>query len=272
MQAPGTRRMFTPDPAPPQAGPPRHRISVLGVPVDARSPAEAAAQVVRWGRQPEPRVVCLANVHSVVTAGADPVHAQALSGADLTLPDGAPVAWMMRRLGAHGQRRVAGPDLMADTLALAAAEAVPVFLYGARPETLAQLQQQLARRWPALVLAGALSPPFRPLSAAEQQADLDTIRRSGAGIVWVGLGCPRQERWMAEHRGRVPAVMVGVGAAFDFLAGSTPRAPRWMQRLGLEWLHRLASEPRRLAGRYLVTNTRFVLGACAQLLWRRPGP
>lgn len=258
----------------PAAPPPhaRRRVGVLGVPVDARSPADAAAQVVRWAQQGKPRRVCLANVHSVVTAGADDVHARALAGADLTLPDGAPVAWMMRRLGARGQRRVAGPDLMADTLTLAAAEAVPVFLYGGRPETLAQLQQQLARRWPRLLVAGALSPPFRPLSAAEQQADLDSIRRSGAGIVWVGLGCPRQERWMAEHHGQLPAVLVGVGAAFDFLAGSTPRAPRWMQAAGLEWLHRLASEPRRLAGRYLVTNTRFVLAACVQLLRRRPGP
>lgn len=268
---PPHRAALPPDPPDP-ADPPRRRLPVLGVPVDALSPADAAAQLVRWGGQRTPRMVTLANVHSVVEAGRDTRHAQALAAADLTLPDGAPVAWMQRRLGARGQRRVAGPDLMADTLARAEAGGVPVFLYGSRPETLDRLQQALRRRWPQLLLAGAVSPPFGPQGADEAQADIDAINRSGAGIVWVGLGCPRQERWMADHRHQVQAVMVGVGAAFDFLAGTTARAPRWMQATGLEWLHRLLSEPRRLAGRYLATNTRFVLGAAAQLLRGRGRP
>lgn len=245
------------------------RLPVLGVHVDALSPSAAAAQVVRWGARRESRSVCLSNVHSVITANADPEHARSLAAADLVLPDGAPVAWMLRRLGVPDQRRVAGPDLMADTLQLAAEQAVPVFLYGSRPDTLALLQQALRHRWPALQVAGAIAPPFRPLSAAETSADIDSINRSGAGIVWVGLGCPKQERWMFEHRGQLRATMVGVGAAFDFLAGTSARAPRWMREHGLEWLHRLFTEPRRLAGRYLVTNTRFVLGAAAQLLRRR---
>ena len=272
MSAPSPGSSPDPSPADGAPAPPRQRLPVLGVAVDVLSPAAAAAQVVRWGQQRAARLVCLSNVHSVVTASRDPSHAQALAAADLTLPDGAPVAWMLRRQGAHGQRRVAGPDLMADTLALAAAQAVPVFLYGSRPDTLQRLQQALCQRWPGLLLAGALSPPFGPQDAAAVQADIDTINRSGAGIVWVGLGCPRQERWMADHRGQVQAVMVGVGAAFDFLAGTTARAPRWAQAWGLEWVHRLAQEPRRLAGRYLVTNTRFIMGAVAQLLNRPRQP
>ena len=123
--------------------------------------------------------------------------------------------------------------------------------------------------FPGLVIAGAVSPPFRPSTAEEEAAAVQAINASGARTVWVGLGCPKQELWMAAHRGRVQAVMVGVGAAFDYHADTVARAPTWMQRAGLEWLHRLASEPRRLWRRYLVTNTLFVLGAAAQLLRRR---
>jgi N-acetylglucosaminyldiphosphoundecaprenol N-acetyl-beta-D-mannosaminyltransferase len=254
-----------PEPGP-DAGPPRRRLPVLGVPIDVLTADGAAAQIVAWARESRSRVVCLCNVHAVVSAASDSTLRQALQQADLAAPDGAPVAWMMRRLGAPAQRRVAGPDLMADTLALAATTGVAVYLYGGTAETLARLQPALMRRWPTLRLAGSRSPPFRPLTAAELEADFADIRASGAGIVWVGLGCPKQERWMAAHREQLPLVLVGVGAAFDFLGGRLARAPLWMRRCGLEWLFRLLQEPRRLAGRYLVTNTRFVLGAACQLL------
>jgi exopolysaccharide biosynthesis WecB/TagA/CpsF family protein len=148
---------------------------------------------------------------------------------------------------------------MVDTLALAAVRGVSVFLYGGRTDTLQQLQLALQQRWPALRVAGAISPPFRPPGAAEIAADVEAINRSGAGIVWVGLGCPKQERWMAERHGQVQAVMVGVGAAFDFLAGQTPRAPSWMRRHGLEWLHRLAPGPP--SGGRCLSTTPLVLGA-----------
>ncbi len=256
--------------APPAASEPvRQRLPVLGVSVDCLAADDAVARLVAWGRERRSRVVCLCNVHSVVSAGSDPALAHALRQADLVAPDGAPVAWMLRRLGARQQRRLAGPDLMADTLGQAAAAGVAIFLYGASGDTLQQLQLALRARWPDLLIAGARSPPFHSPSAAEIAADVDAINRSSAGIVWVGLGCPKQECWMAARRGQVQAVMVGVGAAFDFLAGTTARAPRWMREHGLEWLHRLAIEPRRLAGRYLSTNTRFVLRAARQLLRRR---
>lgn len=252
--------------------PPRHRLPVLGVAIDVLPAAAVAQRIVAWGAARDSRVVCLCNAHSAVTAGGDASFAQALALADLVAPDGAPVAWMLRRLGAVHQARVAGPDLMADTLGLAAAQGVPVFLYGGRSDTLWDLQQALHLRWPSLQIAGAVSPPFREPTVAELAADVALINRSGAGIVWVGLGCPKQERWMIARRGEVRAVMVGVGAAFDFLAGHTPRAPRWMRAHGLEWLHRLAVEPRRLAGRYLSTNSRFIVGATRQLLRGRRSP
>ena len=265
--------MLPPPNAPPSpSNPPRQRLPVLGVPIDVLSARAAAVRIMDWAAARDSRVVCLCNVHAVVTANGDATLHQALTQADLALPDGAPVAWMQRRSGATAQARVPGPDLMVDTLALAADQAVPVFLYGGRVDTLQLLQQALQRRWPTLQVAGAIAPPFRPPTAAEIAADVDAINRSGAGIVWVGLGCPKQEHWMAARRGQVQAVMVGVGAAFDFLAGQTPRAPRWMRNHGLEWMHRLTTEPRRLAGRYLVTNTRFVLGALRQLLRGRGAP
>lgn len=247
----------------------RQVLPVLGVPIDVVQPAAAVERIARWAAARDSRVVSVCNVHSVVTAARDAGFMQVLAQADLATPDGAPVAWMLRRLGASGQARVSGPELMLDYCAHAAAGGEPLFLLGSTPDTLCRLQQQLLARWPALRIAGALSPPFRQPSAEEDAATVAAINASGAATVWVSLGCPKQERWMAAHRGRVQAVMVGVGAAFDFHAGTLPRAPAWMRQHGLEWLHRLASEPRRLAGRYLVTNTLFLAGALRQLLQRR---
>lgn len=243
-------------PSPPL--PARAVVPVLGSPIDRITLEQAVARMAGWAAAAESRTVCICNVHSVVTATHEATLRSALAGADLATPDGAPVAWLMRRQGASGQPRVSGPDLMPAYLAHAAAVGEPVFLYGSTPETLTLLQQRLRARWPALRVAGAIAPPFRPATPEEDAADVAAINASGARTVWVSLGCPKQERWMAAHRGAVKAVMVGVGAAFDFHAGTTQRAPTWMQRAGLEWLHRLASEPRRLWRRYLVTNSLFL--------------
>jgi N-acetylglucosaminyldiphosphoundecaprenol N-acetyl-beta-D-mannosaminyltransferase len=215
--------------------------------------------VARWAAARESRYVCLCNAHSVVTARRDPRFARVLAGADLALPDGAPIAWRMRRRGHPRQQRLSGPDVMWSCCISAAAAGLPVFLLGGTPETLARLAARLRRELPGLRLAGTLAPPFRPMASAEEAAIAARINASGARLVFVGLGCPKQERWMAAQHSRVGAVMLGVGAAFDFHAGVVPRAPRWMQRAGLEWLHRLATEPRRLWRRYLVTNTLFVV-------------
>lgn len=184
----------------------------------------------------------------------------------MTTPDGAPVAWMLRWQGAREQQRVSGPDLMLRYCQHAANSSASIFLLGSTEATLGALKTRLTLLYPGLVIAGAISPPFRPLSETEDEAIVQQINQSGAGTVWVSLGCPKQEAWMFQHRDRVRAVMVGVGAAFDFHAGTVARAPQWMQHAGLEWAHRLASEPRRLAKRYLVTNSLFIWAVARQLL------
>ena len=242
---------------------------VLGVPIDTLSMDDAVRRIARWARRRESRVVCICNVHSVVTATRDAEFEAALLRADLATPDGAPVAWMLRRQGAHGQKRVSGPDLMEAYCAEAAHSGEAIFLLGSTQATLSALSVGLRQRFPSLHIAGMHAPPFRALSDEEDAELVQRINASGASTVWVSLGCPKQERWMAEHRGSVQAVMVGVGAAFAFHAGTVSRAPRWMRDRGLEWAHRLASEPRRLGRRYLVTNSLFVLAVARQWLpWR----
>jgi N-acetylglucosaminyldiphosphoundecaprenol N-acetyl-beta-D-mannosaminyltransferase len=239
---------------------------VLSSQIDVVSMAQAVARIEGWAAAGQSRMVAICNAHSVVTASGDEHFRAALAMADMATPDGAPVAWMLRRQGASAQRRVSGPDLMLAYCAQAAARGEAVYLYGSTPETLRNLTIRLPQRFPGLRVAGSWSPPFRPPTPEEDSADVDRINASGAHTVWVSLGCPKQELWMAAHRGRVHAPMIGVGAAFDFHAGTVRRAPIWMQRAGLEWLHRLLSEPRRLWRRYLVTNTLFLAGAVRQWL------
>jgi N-acetylglucosaminyldiphosphoundecaprenol N-acetyl-beta-D-mannosaminyltransferase len=239
---------------------------VLGAPIDVIAWPQALQRLLAWGAAHESRYVCICNAHVVVTAAQDPVFQAAVAQADMATPDGAPVAWMLRRLGHPDQQRISGPDLMMALCEQAAALGLPVALLGSTPQTLDKLRAALLRRCPGLRVAETISPPFRPLSAEEDAAVVQRLNASGAGLVFVGLGCPKQELWMAAHRGRVNAVMLGVGAAFDFHAGNIARAPMWMQHNGLEWLHRLFSEPRRLWRRYLETNSQFVWMACWQLI------
>ena len=245
----------------------RTTVPVLSVSIDVMHWDTALSRIAQWAANRDSRYVCVCNSHAVVSAGQDPAFCQVVSEADMVTADGAPVAWMVRRLGYRDQQRINGPDLMWKYCALAARRGESIYLYGGASATLATLQHRLVQAFPGLRVAGAYSPPFRTLTAAEDAAAVATINASGAGTVWVSLGCPKQENWMAEHRGRVNAVMIGVGAAFDYHAGTIHRAPLPVQRLGLEWLHRLISEPRRLWRRYLVTNTLFVLGAVRQLMF-----
>jgi N-acetylglucosaminyldiphosphoundecaprenol N-acetyl-beta-D-mannosaminyltransferase len=232
--------------------------SVLGSHIDAVDWVPCLDRIFGWAGVRMSRYVCLCNVHSVVTARRDPDFARVIDGADLAVPDGAPLAWCLRRFGFPRQARIAGPDLMWKACARAAVYGTPVFLCGGTPETLERLATRLACEFPRLRVAGRLSPPFRRLGPAEHAEIVRTIERSGARIVFVGLGCPAQEQWMAACRGALPAVMIGVGAAFDFHAGAVRRAPPWMRDAGLEWLHRLLAEPQRLWRRYLVTNALFL--------------
>ncbi len=251
--------------------------NVLGAHIDALTWDDALDRLLGWARGRESRYVTICNVHVVVSASRDAAYRDIINGSDMATPDGAPVAWMLRRQGFANQPRISGPDVMWALCERCAAEGLPVYCYGSTDATLALLEQRLRAAFPALKITME-SPPFRALTAEEDAAAVDRINASGAGIVFVGLGCPKQENWMAEHRGRdafdqsplrVRAVMIGVGAAFDFHAGTVRRAPAWMRDNGLEWLHRLLSEPRRLWKRYLVTNTLFIVGAARQLLGSR---
>lgn len=237
--------------------------------IDAMSWDDAVGQITRWGAARESRYVCICNVHSVVTTTQDVEFKIAVNNADMATPDGAPIAWALRRLGYPQQERINGPDLMLKYLAEAERLGQVVFFYGSTESTLVKLRAALAQRFPRLRIGGTHSPPFRPLSREEDEAIVDMINGAGTHVVFVGLGCPKQEKWMADHRGRIQAVMIGVGAAFDYHAGVIRRAPLWWQRHGLEWLYRLGSEPRRLFMRYLVTNTLFVVGMARQFVLSR---
>jgi N-acetylglucosaminyldiphosphoundecaprenol N-acetyl-beta-D-mannosaminyltransferase len=217
--------------------------------------------------------LCVAATHTVVACGEDAELRAAVLGADFTVPDGQPLVWALRLLGDRLSNRVYGPDLMDRACARAALSGRSFFLYGGRDRAAVDtLADALRRRHPGLRIAGAQSPPFRELTPAEEEAVVEEIHRSGADVVWVGIGVPKQEKWMARMRPRLDApVLIGVGAAFDFHAGLIPQAPVWMQQLGLEWLFRLAQEPRRLWRRYLRYNPRFVAAFGRQLMrhWTR---
>lgn len=231
---------------------------VLDSYIDAVSWDEAIARIAQWGAERQSRYVTLCNVHSVVTASQDPKFAAVINNADMASPDGAPIAWTLRKAGFTDQQRVNGPDLMWRYLAEAERRNQSVFFYGSTDSTLAKLRERMLKHFPKLKIAGMVSPPFRTLTAEEDAECVKQINQSGAAVVFVGLGCPKQEFWMAEHRGAIQAVMLGVGAAFDYHAGTLRRAPFWMQQRGLEWLYRFVCEPRRLARRYLETNSLFV--------------
>ncbi len=241
------------------AGSVTERHSVLGVGIHAIERAEAGRRIIDAAASSEPFGVSALAVHGVMEAVADPGLQFRLNDLELVVADGQPVRWALRWL--HGIRladRVYGPDLMADLCALAAERRLPIFLYGSTPETLASLIYELSSRYPNLEVAGSQPSRFRPSTADEQAADVARIRASGAKMTFVGLGCPRQEIWTYETRRALSMPVLAVGAAFDFNAGLKERAPEWMQRRGLEWLHRLMDEPARLWRRYLLLNPAYL--------------
>ncbi len=231
---------------------------ILGTRTDATSYSDAATRVLAWANTPESRYVCASNVHVTMEAYDSAEYRAIVNGADLVTPDGMPLVWALWLFGVAEATRVYGPTLTVHVLERAATAGVPVGFYGATLEVLTRMLDACRRRFAGLRVAYAHSPPFRELTAEEDAEVVREINRSGARILFVGLGCPKQERWMGSHKGRVKAVMLGVGVAFDFLAGVKPQAPVWLQRAGLEWLFRLATEPRRLWRRYAYHNPRFV--------------
>ena len=245
---------------------------ILGMRVDCTSYADACHRIVEWARDKRGVTVCAANVHMVMECYDNPAFRRIVNSADLVTADGMPLVWGLRLLGQPDASRVYGPDLTLALLEAAEREQLPIAFYGGSPAALAGLRDRIARQWPGIRVACAISPPFRALTALEDRQYCEELRRSGARLIFVGLGCPKQERWMHERRDQLGAVLLGVGAAFDFLTGSKPQAPRWMMRSGLEWLFRLASEPARLWRRYLILNPRFVALFAMQLLLGRVPP
>lgn len=246
------------------APPPIPFARILGLRVDATSYAETVDVVVGLARARSGGMICHANVHMLMEAFDDPGFRRLLHSADRVTPDGVPLVWALRLLGVPA-RRVYGPTLTSEVCRRAEELGIPVGFYGGSPAVLDALRERVSRRFPRLEIVFAVSPPFRSLSPGEDHQVIEAIEDSGAQILFVGLGCPKQERWMAAHRAALSCVLLGVGAAFDLLAGARPQAPPWMQRWGLEWLFRLGVEPRRLWRRYGVQNPRFLWYFAGQL-------
>lgn len=263
-------------PAPAATGtalPPVEQAPILGVPLavtDYDRTLDWIDAAVQLGAR---EYLCVAAVHTVMESREDDALRAAVDGAAFTVPDGQPLAWALRKLGHDIDARVYGPELMERACARAAGSGQRHYLYGGRDEkALAQLAANLLGRHPELQLAGGYSPPFRTLTEVELDEIAARINAAGPDVVWVGIGVPKQEKWMAAMRDRLDApVLVGVGAAFDFHAGLVPQAPAWMQRRGLEWLFRLVQEPRRLWKRYARHNPRFVAGFARQWASHRRG-
>jgi len=230
----------------------------LGMRVDATSYAETADLVLDLSAAGKGGMVCVASTHMVMEAHDSAEFRGIVNSADRITPDGMPLVWGLRARGLSHATRVYGPTLMPEICARAAAAGVRVGLYGGTPAVMARLCDALHERFPSLEIAFTHSPPFRPPTEAEDRQVTEAIRAAGVEVLFVGIGCPKQERWMAAHRAGLDCAMVGVGAAFDFLAGVKSQAPRLLQDAGLEWAYRLACEPRRLWRRYLLGNSRFV--------------
>ncbi len=245
------------------------KVNVIGVGVSVTAYDEAVEAILHAAEQRTPAVVACQAVHAVVTAASNGELLRKVNSFELVTPDGQPVRWAMNLLHRTSLReRVYGPELMLRLCRKAAELGVSIYLYGGTPAVLAKLHANLERLFPELEIAGEEAPPFRPLTAEEDQEVVERINASGAGLVFIGLGCPKQDHFAYEHRGSIHAVQICVGAAFDFHAGVKPTAPGWMQRRGLEWLFRLLQEPRRLWKRYLVTNSIFIW-KLATALWNR---
>jgi N-acetylglucosaminyldiphosphoundecaprenol N-acetyl-beta-D-mannosaminyltransferase len=239
---------------------------ILNTRVDATSYGDACDLIQHWVNTQTSCYIVPANVHVVMTAYWSRAYRTILDQAALVTPDGMPLVWGLRLLGLKQQPRVYGPDLMLAWCDRAARLGLPIYLYGGTDCSLGQLVANLQHRYPDLPIAGYHAPPFRPLTPAEEAADIEQIQQSGATVVFIGLGCPKQEQWMHRQRGKFPGVMIGVGAAFSFFSGEVQQAPRWIMKFGLEWLYRFSQEPARLWQRYLINNPAFILLFGLQLL------
>lgn len=205
--------------------------------------------------------ICVSNVHTTVTAYEDSEYLKIQNGGIMAIPDGGPLSSVGQRRGYRNMKRTTGPSLMGEIFKTSAEKGYRHYFYGSTDETLEKLYSVLTETYPGIKIAGMYSPPFRPMTEEEDKAIVERINETEPDFVWVGLGAPKQEKWMAAHQGRVNGLMVGVGAGFDYYAGNIERAPEWMQKRNLEWVYRLIQDPKRLFGRYWHTNTKFIWNA-----------
>lgn len=202
--------------------------------------------------------ICVSNVHTTVTAYEDQEYCKVQNGGIMAIPDGGPLSSVGQKRGFKNMKRTTGPSLMGEIFKISAAEGYRHYFYGSTDETLEKLYSVLTESYPGIQIAGMYSPPFRPMTEDEDKEIVDRINETKPDFVWVGLGAPKQEKWMAAHQGRVEGLMIGVGAGFDYHTGNIDRAPEWMQKSNLEWVYRLLQDPKRLFGRYWHTNTKFI--------------
>lgn len=241
--------------------------TILNVPISSLNMAQATRRIIDWASQTESRYVCVCDVHSVMKAQDNVIHMSALQQADMVTPDGTPLVWLSKFLGDRSIERVCGPDLMIDVCQSSINSQLGHYLFGGAEGVPEKLADRLIDLFPNITISGTYSPPFRSLTAEEQADIISNINASKAKFVWVGLGCPKQERWMLDNKSNLPGkILIGVGAAFDFHVGTIKRAPNWMRHNGLEWLYRLLSEPRRLWRRYLIDAPRFVWLSAKQVM------
>jgi N-acetylglucosaminyldiphosphoundecaprenol N-acetyl-beta-D-mannosaminyltransferase len=239
---------------------------LIGSPICALPFNHQIDLMIDWAKNHQSKMVYVANVHMVIEAWQRPNFAEAMKKADLVTPDGLPLVWMLKLLGAKWSERVAGMDIFRETCKKASQNHLSVFLLGSTPEILDKISQRLGSEFPSLEIAGVESPPFRPLGMTPDLQLVDRINASNAKIVFVALGCPKQELWMLQHRDQIQAVMVGVGGVFPVYAGILKATPKLIQNTGFEWLFRLVQEPRRLWKRYAITIPIFIFLSVHQLL------
>lgn len=230
---------------------------ILGVNIAVTNMAQTVQYIENNLEKLRGKYICVSNVHTTVMAHDNPAYRNVQNSAAIALPDGKPLSVVSRKRGYTEAERVTGPDLMGELFARE--NGLKHFFYGDKEETLQILQQKLKEKYPDIQIAGMISPPFRSLSQEEKKAYIQQINDSGADIIWIGLGAPKQENWMYEHQGMLHGVMIGVGAGFSYHAGLIKRAPEWMQKMSLEWLYRLMQDPVRLFKRYFTTNLKFLL-------------
>jgi N-acetylglucosaminyldiphosphoundecaprenol N-acetyl-beta-D-mannosaminyltransferase len=242
---------------------------VIGAPICTLTFDEHISLIIEWAKAYQSKMVCVSNVHMLIEAWEDSYFAEVLKNADLVTPDGMPLVWMLRTMGAKQSQRVAGIDIFCAVCEQASIAQVSIFLLGSKPDVLDKICQRLKSDFPLLKVAGLESPPFSPLSPTADISTVQKINASGAGIVFVSLGCPKQELWMSQYQEKVQAVMIGVGAVFPVYAGVLKQAPEFLQSIGFEWLFRLLQEPKRLWKRYLTTIPIFIYLALKQISFKK---